>query len=487
MILRLLQKIGGKAFAMKSSQDTSRVHALEPSCNAMTRRMSNLIPSLPAQVPRLGHGASPSASGSGQGFRFRGSMSLALLVLVLLAVGITPTAQAQTTVHVGGPSTAIGQALTSGDTIKVPLFFSNFTSSEMTQISFSIGYEAARLTFVEARSQVAEDFDLSVTNTTANNARTFTFSAKTAGLPYGAFPLTTLCFLPAGGSGNTSLNITGGTVTGNGNQTFANSTIALQAQASMRTDLNQDGLTDLVDVNPAFQYVLSGYMSQRKAGNASYDFSGRLPTGAHDVAILQRHILGLNPTLPNLTQDTITPTRTNARFTLSQPTSLGGGYFRYTIQGTQLAGLLSAEFTLPLANSQTLQSVSLAQSAYGEIRTKTGSINSTSYLFVYWVGLEPLIDANATLLQITVKQNSTATVSAFTGTPNAFLNEGAIHSNWPSVIAAPELSVTPVHNLAIPMRRALLRAQDGRLQFLPGEGAPAKHAVDAAGRRLILP
>lgn len=466
-LLHLSHLSDGKTFAEEGFYGRSLPHADERPVNAMLCTVPTLTPAYTSQVP---------------------SLTRAVMIIRTFAAGLAFSAfsafSAEVPVHVGGPSIAIAQQMAAGDDIRVPLYLSNFSTQEITQVSFTVRYDEARLDFVDAESQITADFDLTLSNASPSNGRVLSFTAKNAGLSYGATPLVVLRFTPQGGSGNTSISITQGQVQDDANQTMADAQINLINQNRLASDINGDGIADLSDVDAAFEYVTQTSRTDRARGNLTYDFSGKLATCAHDVALLQRHILGLNPTLPVLTSDTATPTRTNVQLALSLPSALGGGYYRYVLRGTNTAGLLSGEFTLPL-NTSIFQSVSLAQSATGEVRTKMNVSNGV--LYVHWVGLEPLIEAGNDLLQITVKHKTTTNTSAFTGTPNAYLNEGAFRSNWPSVLAGNETQVVPTRLQNAKLHAPMLRARDGRLHLLPSQGDMQSRAFDASGRSIRLP
>lgn len=401
--------------------------------------------SLPAMTPPV------SGSVPKMGYR----QAVAVFLLALISVFASPSHGAVVPMHVGGP----GLAVQGQNPIVIPLFFANFSNTEASQVAFTLTYDSTKLSFQSAQSLVDEAFTFSKRDTTIAGRRSFTFTAKDAGQGYGQFALMKVTLIPKSQSWPSAVQITQGVINGNTAQTMANTSLNLTAGNSARADVDGNGEINLADIDAAFDYVLQTPSLNRN--DSKYDFSGKKPVGAFDIAQLQRHVLGLNPVLPPVSNDTTVPSRFNVNLTLSSPVSLGNNFYRYDISGSGVKGLLAGEVALNIEPS-VFQSLSRVESPFGFYANGvTGEDPETrsTQVHAYFASADSLA-ADGLLLQITVKHQAGKTVSAFKGLTSGYLNEGAMAGNYRSLANGyRSVAVTIIQKLLRPMAGSVLSLQ----------------------------
>ncbi len=435
-------KFNGKAFALGYGQTVPELQDRDVKANSL----SALTPRDSRSVPKMGC-----------------RQAVAAFILALFSAFASPSLGAVVPVHVGGPSLAIqGQ-----NPIVIPLFFANFSNTEVNQVDFSLNYDSTKLTFQSTQSLVDEAFTFKLSDTTVAGRRSFTFTAKDAGQGYGQFALMKVTLIPKSQNWPSTVQINQGVVNGNAAQTMTNTTLNLTTGNSSRADVDGNGQIDLADIDAAFDHVLQTQFLDRL--DSKYDFSGKKPVGAFDIAQLQRHILGLNPVLPPVTNDTTVPSRINVNLTLSAPVSLGNNFYRYDISGRGVKGLLAGEVALNIEPS-VFQSLSRVESPFGFYTNGVMGVETvtrSTQVHAYFASADSLA-LDGMLLQITVKHQVGKTASAFKGLTSAYLNEGTMAGNFTSLAngysdnhATPiQISLRPIaavsvwlhpYNFAIPL------------------------------------
>jgi hypothetical protein len=371
-----------------------------------------MTPIKPARVPFLGRC---------QAIALR--CGLALLFVVGLAMG------AQVPVFVGAPDSPAQ----SQNPVVVPLFLSNFSTSDVNQVAFSIEFDATRYTLSVIRSLVDPDFNLIISDSNKVGSRRLTFTAPSVGQAYGSLQIAELEFTPVSGTLPATVQITNGVVNGNSAQTMAASAFNLTTAFSSRADIDRNGQVNLADVDSAFNYLLRTPAYNRDAN--AFDFSGKWQVNSMDVALLNRHVLGFYPTLPAIPQqaDTNKSSHPGVTLTLSAPSLVSGDYYQYTLSGTSVKGLLAGEFALSF-DASIFQSISTVESPFavnaGGVVGRPARDSAANQLHLYLAASDSLT-GNGILARFTVKHKPGKTGTAFK-IASAYLNEGTYSGNFVS-------------------------------------------------------
>jgi hypothetical protein len=409
---------------------------------------------------------------------------LAFLSFSLL--GVLQAGAAVSSLRIGSPDVPAA----SKDSVVVPIFATQLSDAEVKSFTFTVTPPAIGLQWIRIQSLIDGDFLLKIDSTPGARSRTLTFTAKASGFTQSSMQIARLVFQTENPSLPLTLTYEKGFVEGDPAQTIPDGSCRLTSGSASRANVSSDENLDLLDYEAEYQAITGTTSQQRNA--SQNDFSGKSPTGAMDIAILRRHILGLHPVLLPPTGDTNQAQRKDVTLSLSAPVSLGGGYYRYTISGTKLQGLLAGEFALQFnaAVFSSISAVSFAANGDGnaDCRAVLGGedswLGNTNQVHLYYVGIEALTAANADLIQLTVKHKSGASGSAFTSLASAYLNEGSLAANIPSKPNGgfKQTAVTTTKPFLKPGRTLLVLPLGIHIPW-NGQGATAV-LTDARGRTL---